>query len=71
MELARQHCDTMSKHLDLKIKVHYGSSKIKLHDRNEWNNEFENNQVLIFTVQTFLNLLDHNLFCKMKSFHFL
>ncbi len=56
----------MSKHLDLKIKVHYGSSKIKLHDRNEWNNEFENNQVLIFTVQTFLNLLDHNLFCKMK-----
>lgn len=58
----------MNKHLDLKIKVHCGPSKIKQQDRNGWNKEFENNHVLIFTAQTFLNLLSHNLFCKIKCF---
>ncbi|CAF1193375.1 unnamed protein product, partial [Adineta steineri] len=61
-ELARQHEDVMKKHLDLKIKVYCGSLNILLQDRDRWNEEFENNQVLIFTVQRFLNLLDHNLF---------
>ncbi|CAF4312506.1 unnamed protein product [Rotaria sp. Silwood2] len=66
IELARQHCKTLGDHLDLKIKMYCGSLKISLSDTNRWNTEFETNQILIFTVQIFLNLLDHNHFYKVN-----
>ncbi|CAF4697295.1 unnamed protein product [Rotaria sp. Silwood1] len=62
IELARQHYKTLSDHLDLKIQMYCGSSNISLSDTNRWPTEFETYQILIFTVQIFLNLLDHNFF---------
>jgi hypothetical protein len=56
----------MEKHLDLKIKTFCGNSKISLQDRTRWHDVFDNNQVLIFTPQVFLNLLTHKILCKLK-----
>ncbi|CAF3584226.1 unnamed protein product [Rotaria socialis] len=60
-ELARQHHETL-KTLDLKSNIYCGPSKIRLNDTNRWNIEFETYQILIFTVQIFLDLLAHNRF---------
>jgi hypothetical protein len=53
---------------DLEIGIYYGSSNIKLQNTEQWKKEFESHRVLIFTVQIFLNLLTHNLFCKFKKY---
>jgi hypothetical protein len=66
VELGRQHFNTLNKHLRLQIKMSGGSSKSNLQNVSRCSKEFEDNQILIFTAQSFLNLLDHNLFCKMK-----
>lgn len=62
----------MSDHFDLKtfkIGIYTGSSKIRHSD--QWNNEFENHPVLIFTAQIFLDLLARNHFRKIKySFNY-
>ncbi|CAM4788781.1 unnamed protein product [Rotaria magnacalcarata] len=60
-ELARQHHQTLS-NLDLKSNIYCGPSRIRLNDTNRWNIEFEIYQILIFTVQIFLDLLAHNRF---------
>ena len=68
VELARQHHTTMAVHIkEPKIAIHTGSSTIRLEKTEQWNDEFEQHSVLIFTGQIFLNLLTHNLFCNFKT----
>lgn len=36
--------------------------------KSRWDEELEKHHVLVFTAQVFLNIIDHNIFCK-RSIH--
>ncbi len=49
------------------IGKYYGELGVDLWKKEQWDIEFENHQVLVFTAQVFLNLIDHNYFCKIEK----
>jgi endoribonuclease Dicer len=49
------------------IGKYYGELGVDLWKKEQWDIEFENHQVLVFTAQVFLNLIDHNYFCKIEN----
>lgn len=67
VELARQHHATIKVHVDLKIRNFCDGATIPLDNRRRWNDELNEHNILIFTAQKFLNLLDHRVFCKSSN----
>ena len=71
VQLAQQQSEYIHTHTDLKIGTYYGELGVDFWKKDQWDIEFENNQVLVFTAQVFLNLIDHDFFCKInKNFLF-
>ena len=63
-ELSRQHLSMLQNHVDLKVRNFCEGSTIDLRNVKRWEKEFNDNHVLIFTAQKFLNILAHGCFCK-------
>ena len=53
-------------HTDLNVGKYYGDLGVDFWDNEQWKNEFENHQVLVFTAQVFLDIVRHRYFCKRK-----
>jgi endoribonuclease Dicer len=68
VQLVGQQSDYIHTHTDLTIGCYYGELGVDLWSKEKWDIEFENHQVLVFTAQVFLNLIDHNFFCKTEIF---
>ena len=62
MALVQQQSDYIQRNTDLTVGVYYGELKVDLWDKERWIEEFEQHQVLVFTAQVFLDLVDHNFF---------
>ncbi|CAF1053013.1 unnamed protein product [Adineta ricciae] len=62
VELARQHCATIEKQFSSKVACYAGPSTHNLQDRTKWENDFEENQILIFTAKKFVDILEHNIY---------
>ncbi|CAF1172745.1 unnamed protein product [Adineta ricciae] len=62
VQLASQQSKYLSTHLDLKIGTYYGDLGVDYWKIDKWNEELEKHNVLVFTAQVFLNLVDHNYF---------
>ena len=58
-----QQSDYIKTHTDLSVGCYYGELGVDSWGKDEWNIEFEDHQVLVFTAQVFLNIVDHNYFC--------
>ena len=64
VQLASQQSKYLSTHLDLKIGTYYGDLGVDYWRIDKWEEELEKHNVLVFTAQVFLNLVDHNYFGK-------
>ena len=62
--LVQQQSEYLATHTDLKIGQYHGELGVDFWDKEKWTDEFENHQVLVFTVQVFLNIVNHNHFRK-------
>ena len=62
--LVQQQSEYIATHTDLKIGRYYGELNVDFWNREKWTHEFEEHQVLVFTAQVFLDLLNHNHFRK-------
>ncbi|CAF1174718.1 unnamed protein product [Adineta ricciae] len=62
VQLASQQSSYLSTHLDLKIGTYYGDLGVDYWKLDKWEEELEKHNVLVFTAQVFLNLVDHNYF---------
>jgi endoribonuclease Dicer len=71
VQLVEQQSDYIRTHTDLTVGIYYGDLGVDLWDKDKWEWEFENHQILVFTAQVFLNLIDHDFFCKLKKKNFL
>ncbi|CAF1209309.1 unnamed protein product [Rotaria sordida] len=60
--LVQQQSDYIRIHTDLTVGTYYGDLGVDSWSKEKWINEFENHQVLVFTAQVFLNLIEHNYF---------
>ena len=60
----------IKKHTDLKVKHYVGEMGVDLWNKNKWENEFNENNVLVMTAQIFLNLLHHG-FIKLSQVNLL
>lgn len=60
--LVQQQSDYIRAHTDLAVGRYYGELGVDLWNREQWIREFENHQVLVFTAQVFLDLVDHGHF---------
>lgn len=63
--LVQQQSDYIRIHTDLSVGRYYGELGVDLWQKEKWITEFEQHQVLVFTAQVFLNLVDHNYFRKL------
>ncbi|UJR36873.1 hypothetical protein I4U23_029586 [Adineta vaga] len=70
VELGRQHYNTIDSHLKLEIIAYADSPQIRLQDREKWMKIFEKYKILIFTAQTYVNLLQHGL-CSLNQVNLL
>lgn len=68
VQLAIQQRDYIHTHTDLRVGCFYGELNVDLWHKEEWDEVFENNEVLVFTAQVFLNLIDHSYFRKIQDF---
>jgi endoribonuclease Dicer len=60
--LVHQQSEYIRVHTDLTVGRYYGELGVDLWQKQRWMEEFEQHQVLVFTAQVFLNLVDHNVF---------
>ena len=60
----------IKKHTDLKVKHYVGEMGVDFWDKDKWENEFNENNVLVMTAQIFLNLLLHG-FIKLSQVNLL
>ncbi|CAF2139709.1 unnamed protein product [Rotaria magnacalcarata] len=60
--LVQQQSDYIRFHTDLSVGKYYGELGVDLWQKERWVDEFEQHQVLVFSAQVFLNLVDHNYF---------
>ena len=60
----------IKKHTDLKVKHYVGEMGVDFWNKNKWENEFNENNVLVMTAQIFLNLLLHG-FIKLSQVNLL
>ncbi len=67
VQLVEQQSEYIRKHTDLTVGIYYGELGVDLWKKDQWDIEFENHQVLVFTAQVFLNLIDHDIFCKIQN----
>ncbi|CAF3736044.1 unnamed protein product [Rotaria sordida] len=65
--LVQQQSDYIRIHTDLTVGTYYGDLGVDSWSKEKWINEFENHQVLVFTAQVFLNLIEHNYFRQKSS----
>ncbi|CAH3040736.1 unnamed protein product [Porites lobata] len=68
--LAIQQARVIKKHTDLKVKHYVGEMGVDFWDKDKWENEFNENNVLVMTAQIFLNLLLHG-FIKLSQVNLL
>ncbi|CAF3586308.1 unnamed protein product [Rotaria sp. Silwood1] len=66
--LVQQQSDYIRIHTDLSVGKYYGELGVDLWEKQRWIDEFEHHQVLVFTAQVFLNLVDHNYFLNLLIF---
>ncbi|CAF2101469.1 unnamed protein product, partial [Rotaria magnacalcarata] len=64
--LVQQQSDYIRFHTDLSVGKYYGELGVDLWQKERWVDEFEQHQVLVFSAQVFLNLVDHNYFTLYK-----
>ena len=64
VQLVHQQSSYIITHTDLRVGVYFGDMGVDYWDRQKWKDEFEGHQVLVFTAQVFLDILNHNHFCK-------
>lgn len=64
VQLASQQSNYITRHTDLNVGMFHGELGVDNWDKSQWDNELEKYQVLVFTAQVFLNIVDHNIFCK-------
>ena len=57
--LASQQAKVIDKHTDLKVKHYVGEMGVDFWDKDIWEKEFNDNNVLVMTAQIFLDLLNH------------
>ncbi|CAF4791278.1 unnamed protein product [Rotaria sp. Silwood1] len=62
LALVQQQSDYIRIHTDLTVGNYYGALGVDSWSKEQWLDEFENHQVLVFTAQVFLNLVEHNYF---------
>ncbi|CAF4989461.1 unnamed protein product [Rotaria sp. Silwood1] len=62
VQLVDQQSDYIRTHTNFRVGKYCGELGVDLWDKEKWEDEFEKNQVLVFTAQVFLNLIDHNYF---------
>ncbi|CAF1375740.1 unnamed protein product [Rotaria sordida] len=62
VQLVDQQSDYICTHTNLRVGRYCGELGVDLWDKEKWQDEFEKHQVLVFTAQIFLNLIDHNYF---------
>ncbi|CAF5114039.1 unnamed protein product, partial [Rotaria sp. Silwood1] len=62
VQLVDQQSDYIRTHTNFSVGKYCGELGVDLWDKEKWEDEFEKNQVLVFTAQVFLNLIDHNYF---------
>ena len=67
VQLVHQQSDYIRTHTDFIVGVYYGDLGVDFWDKDKWENEIEKHQVLVLTAQVFLNIIDHNIFCKMNQ----
>ena len=60
----------IKKHTDLKVKHYVGEMGVDFWDKDKWENEFNENNVLVMTAQIFLDLLLHG-FIKLSQVNLL
>lgn len=60
--LVHQQSEYIRIHTDLTVGRYYGELGVDLWLKQQWIEEFEQHQVLVFTAQVFLNLVVHNVF---------
>lgn len=60
--LVHQQSEYIRIHTDLTVGRYYGELGVDLWLKQQWIEEFEQHQVLVFTAQVFLNLIVHNVF---------
>ena len=64
VQLASQQSSYISRHTDLNVGMFHGELGVDNWDKSQWDKELEKHQILVFTAQVFLNIVDHNIFCK-------
>lgn len=57
--LAIQQAEVIKKHTDLKVKKYVGEMNVDFWDKEKWEEELNENNVLVMTAQIFLDLLNH------------
>ena len=67
VQLVEQQGGYIQRHTDLIVGKYSGDRGVDLWDKGRWASEFEEHQVLVFTSQVFLNLVDHNYFREPNS----
>lgn len=67
VQLVEQQGGYIQRHTDLIVGKYSGDRGVDLWDKQRWESEFEQHQVLVFTSQVFLNLVDHNYFREQNS----
>lgn len=70
VQLAQQHCTTIQKHFSSKVACYAGPSTPDLQNRTKWEQDFEENQILIFIGKKFVDILEHNIYCKINQLVF-
>ncbi|CAF2107810.1 unnamed protein product [Rotaria magnacalcarata] len=59
VQLVTQQSEYILTHTDLTVGKYYGELAVDLWNKEKWEYELENHQVLVFTAQVFLDLIDH------------
>jgi hypothetical protein len=62
--LVEQQSNYIRVHTGLAVGCYYGDLGVDFWRKDKWIEELEAHQVLVFTAQVFLDLIDHNYFCN-------
>ena len=70
VQLVEQQSHYIRVHTGLAVGCYYGDLGVDYWNKEKWQKEIEAHPVLVFTAQVFLDLLDHNYFCRRETFNF-
>ena len=66
VQLVDQQSNYIRIHTGLAVGCYYGDLGVDFWRKDKWMEELESHQVLVFTAQVFLDLIDHNYFCNAR-----